>query len=1011
MRNHTVRVKILVAVLLLLAVVGTGPAAAVPADSPPTSAGCTLGTHPALRDIQLCSPLLGAEAQYGAARGSMADEPGPCVPVPEDDLCEDWVSTYDGPAGAGDGAGGGFVTSRIAATSPDGSVFYVLGSSDNEPSKIDQVVVAFDAVTGDQLWASRSPAPEGFRNVEPLSLAADPSGAALVTTGTAYTSDASAATMFSVGLDAATGQQLWASTFSVPSFRTGGLDVTIDATGARAYVAGQIYGGTDEQPVNQAVTVAYDITTGLQLWAVAYAENPGDRTIAWRIAANPDGGRVYVAVARTNENGKTDDVILLVLDAASGGLLNQAHHPTDGFPPAGITVSPDGSRVFVEEANSELSGLNSALTLAYDADGTELWAQNFRPCTTFKCSTRPWYYDPIAVSSDGSQVFVSSLGVLVTAATALNTVAYDAATGDQQWAVSYESNVGDCFCGPSTETNPAGGEVYISSLAQGALLTFDTVTLAYDTARGEQRHAGIFRANNVDDTASSGVAVAPDGSRLFVTGGTASVTGLPDLFATSYVTEFRSEADLSLAVADAPDPVQAGEEVTYTFDAANAGPDPTVVRLRAGLPSGLTVVSASPPDRCHAADDGSVFCNLGVTASGASARAEIVATADAPGEYTVIASVAGSAMDPDQGNNGTFQRTAVEAPPEQSPPPSEEPGPADPGPTDPNPTDPSPTDPSPTDPGGREVRRVAGQTRIETAVQVSQQGYASADEVVLARADDYADALAGGPLSYSLDAPLLLTAKDALDPDVAAEIDRLGAKTAYLLGGEAALSPDVAADLRTAGVTEVRVGGANRYDTARLIAERLDSAEVYLVEGANADPARGWPDAISVAPLAAWQGRPILLTEAGALPGETAQAIRDRGATTVTIVGGEVAVSDEVEAHARDLAPSVERVFGANRYATSAAVGERMLDAGLEATRTWLAQGADWPDALTSGPTVAADQGVLLLVDPRTLDASTETRDFLGAHRGETHLLRLLGGPAAISETVESQARQLLGLE
>ena len=33
----------------------------------------------------------------------------------------------------------------------------------------------------------------------------------------------------------------------------------------------------------------------------------------------------------------------------------------------------------------------------------------------------------------------------------------------------------------------------------------------------------------------------------------------------------------------------------------------------------------------------------------------------------------------------------------------------------------------------------------------------------------------------------------------------------------------------------------------------------YVVEGTNPDPARGWPDALAIAPVAARQGAPILL--------------------------------------------------------------------------------------------------------------------------------------------------------
>lgn len=309
------------------------------------------------------------------------------------------------------------------------------------------------------------------------------------------------------------------------------------------------------------------------------------------------------------------------------------------------------------------------------------------------------------------------------------------------------------------------------------------------------------------------------------------------------------------------------------------------------------------------------------------------------------------------------------------------------------------------------VRRVAGPSRFSTATSISGQVFDAADAVVLARADDYADALAGAPFAFSVDAPTLLTGRGSLDGDARAEIDRLGATTAYLLGGPAALAPQVEADLRAAGVTDVvRIGGSNRFDTARLIAEQVGGAEVYVVEGANADPRRGWPDALSVAPLAAEQGRPILLATSGALPEETARALADRRATTVTVVGGVASVSQQAEDALTTAGYPVERVAGATRYETSALVAARAVADGRDASMLWVASGLNWPDALASGSAVAATDGILLLVDPTDLNASAPTRDVLAAAAATPGVLvRILGGEAAISPAVEDAIRALVG--
>jgi putative cell wall-binding protein len=99
------------------------------------------------------------------------------------------------------------------------------------------------------------------------------------------------------------------------------------------------------------------------------------------------------------------------------------------------------------------------------------------------------------------------------------------------------------------------------------------------------------------------------------------------------------------------------------------------------------------------------------------------------------------------------------------------------------------------------------------------------------------------------------------------EIQRLGADHVVLLGGRVALSDAVQQGLADAQVTTERRFGANRFETAYSIADGLlatpaetTTPTVFLVEGDNADPARGWPDAVSAAPYAAFLQAPILLT-------------------------------------------------------------------------------------------------------------------------------------------------------
>lgn len=92
--------------------------------------------------------------------------------------------------------------------------------------------------------------------------------------------------------------------------------------------------------------------------------------------------------------------------------------------------------------------------------------------------------------------------------------------------------------------------------------------------------------------------------------------------------------------------------------------------------------------------------------------------------------------------------------------------------------------------GGRATGRLAGATRVETAVQISRRAFpAGAPVVYLARADGFADAVAGGTLT---DGPVLLVPScGTLPAAVAAEIERLDPAEVVALGGPGAVCEDL----------------------------------------------------------------------------------------------------------------------------------------------------------------------------------------------------------------------------
>lgn len=257
--------------------------------------------------------------------------------------------------------------------------------------------------------------------------------------------------------------------------------------------------------------------------------------------------------------------------------------------------------------------------------------------------------------------------------------------------------------------------------------------------------------------------------------------------------------------------------------------------------------------------------------------------------------------------------------------------------------------------------RVEGTNRYETSVAVSKETNAIGQPVILATGEQFADALAAGPLAAKLSGTVLLTLPDRLPDAIAAEITRLAPSQLIVLGSTNSVSDEVAAAAQTAAprATMERVGGTDRAETAALIAERYfeNSHSAFVTTGYS------FPDALSAAAAASMSSTPapVLLTTPDKLSPAAAKALKSIKAYTMTVVGGYSSVSMAVERALRADAIWVNRYGGANRYETNVQV----MSAFTQEHRTRavvVATGERAPDALVAALLVRLYQAPLLLM-------------------------------------------------
>lgn len=128
----------------------------------------------------------------------------------------------------------------------------------------------------------------------------------------------------------------------------------------------------------------------------------------------------------------------------------------------------------------------------------------------------------------------------------------------------------------------------------------------------------------------------------------------------------RPRPDLSIAKSDAPDPVVAGGEITYTLTVSNAGPDAaTGTTVVDTLPSGATFVSvAASQGSCSGAP--TVSCALADLGNGMSATVTIVVRPSMAQTLSNTASVSSTRGDPNRATNSATQTTTVNPAPQCS---------------------------------------------------------------------------------------------------------------------------------------------------------------------------------------------------------------------------------------------------------------------------------------------------------------------------------------------------------
>lgn len=250
-------------------------------------------------------------------------------------------------------------------------------------------------------------------------------------------------------------------------------------------------------------------------WSSRYTSAGNNIDRATDLARDTAGN---VLVTGTSWNGSSFDLVTVKYDAAGNELWNRSYNGVgNGFDEARAIAVDESGNVYVTGVTAGASSNYNAVTIKYDAAGTQQWASTYN-------GTGNGYDEGYDIMADNSgNVYITGGAVVTSNSTDYLTIMYNSA-GVQQWASLYNNtgaNVDEAYA----MDMDAAGNVYVTGYSWGgAVNDFDVATIKYNNSGVQQ---WVYRYNGPGTRFDSGQDIEVDGSGdVFVCGYARGAVGI-----------------------------------------------------------------------------------------------------------------------------------------------------------------------------------------------------------------------------------------------------------------------------------------------------------------------------------------------------------------------------------------------------------------------------------------------------------------------------------------------------